>query len=104
MAAACAAASRKPDGVSVIAAAKTFSANAVAAAVAAGLCHVGENYVQEAEEKKAALAGLSVQWHFLGRLQGNKAAAVARLFDWVHSVDRLSIACRLSAARLEWHR
>ena len=55
MAAACAAASRKPDGVSVIAAAKTFSANAVAAAVAAGLCHVGENYVQEAEEKKAAL-------------------------------------------------
>ena len=100
VAAACAAASRKPDGVSVIATAKTFSANAVAAAVAAGLCHVGENYVQEAEEKKAALAGLSVQWHFLGRLQGNKAAAVARLFDWVHSVDRLSIACRLSAARL----
>ena len=53
VAAACAAASRKPDGVSVIAAAKTFSANAVAAAVAAGLCHVGENYVQRGGGKKS---------------------------------------------------
>ena len=100
VAAACEKAGRDVDSVSVIAVAKTFPIDAVAAAVAAGFRHIGENYVQEAEEKKAALADLSVQWHFLGRLQSNKAAAVARLFDWVHSVDRLSIARRLSAARL----
>lgn len=83
----------------LIAVAKTFPAEAVRAAAAAGVGDIGENYLQEAEEKIRACRDLPLTWHFIGRLQKNKTARIAQLFDWVHSVDRLSFAQRLSAAR-----
>lgn len=85
--------------VSVVAVAKTFPAAAVAEAAAAGLTHFGESYLQEAEQKIAACAELPLVWHFVGAIQGNKTTRIAALFDWVHGVDRLSTARRLSAAR-----
>lgn len=83
----------------LIAVAKTFAADAVRAAHIAGVTDIGENYLQEAEEKIRACADLPLVWHFIGRLQKNKLSRVAQQFDWVHSVDRLSFAERLAAAR-----
>ena len=83
----------------IIAVAKTFPAAAVRAAAAAGVTDIGENYLQEAEEKIAACADLALVWHFIGAVQKNKTARIARLFNWVHGVDRASVAARLSAAR-----
>ena len=91
----------RADVVTLIAVAKTFPAEAVRAAASAGAKHIGENYVQEAEEKIKACADLPLTWHFIGRMQKNKTARIAQLFDWVHSVDRLSFAERLSVARSE---
>lgn len=68
---------------------------------AAGVSDIGENYLQEALEKQAALADLKLTWHFIGALQGNKTRAVAEHFDWVHSVDRLRILRRLAEQRPE---
>lgn len=68
-------------------------------AAAAGQCAFGENYVQEGAEKVDALAGLGLEWHFIGPLQSNKTRLVANRFAWVHSIDRLKIAERLSAQR-----
>ena len=85
----------------LIAVSKTFDATAVRAAADAGIRDFGENYLQEAQTKIAACADLRLVWHFIGGLQSRKAAAVARHFDWVHSVDRLSIAEKLSTARGE---
>ena len=65
----------------------------------AGQRHFGENYVHEALEKMASLADLALCWHFIGRIQSNKTAAIARHFDWVHSVDRIGVLQRLSAQR-----
>ena len=96
---ACQAAGRRPEEVRLIAVAKTFAAEDARAAAAAGVLDIGENYMQEAAAKMEALAELPLTWHFVGRLQGNKAAAVARRFDWAHSVDSESLARRLSAAR-----
>ena len=96
---ACQAAGRRPEEVCLIAVAKTFAAENARAAAAAGVLDIGENYMQEAAAKMEALAELPLTWHFVGRLQGNKAAAVARRFDWAHSVDSESLARRLSAAR-----
>ena len=98
---ACLAAGRSAQSVSLLAVSKTFGPDAVRAAHAAGQCQFGENYVQEALDKMAALAGLRrhIQWHFIGPLQSNKTRAVAEHFDWVHSVDRLKIAQRLAEQR-----
>jgi pyridoxal phosphate enzyme (YggS family) len=78
---------------------KTFGADALRAAAAAGAVDFGENRVQEALPKVEALAALKLIWHFIGPLQSNKTAEVAANFAWVHSVDRLKIAERLSAQR-----
>jgi pyridoxal phosphate enzyme (YggS family) len=95
-----AAAARPPGSVRLLAVSKTFPAEAVREVHALGQRAFGENYVQEAVAKKAALADLvGVEWHLIGPLQSNKAAAVARCFDWVESVDRVRIANALSAAR-----
>ncbi|SDH46688.1 YggS family pyridoxal phosphate-dependent enzyme [Paraburkholderia phenazinium] len=94
-------ASREPRSVTLLAVSKTFPAEDVRAAHAAGQHAFGENYVQEAVTKIEALADLraSLEWHFIGPLQSNKTRPVAENFDWVHSVDRLKIAQRLAEQR-----
>jgi len=94
-------AGRDPHTVALLAVSKTFPAQDVRAAHAAGQRAFGENYVQESVEKIEALAELrtSLEWHFIGPLQSNKTRPVAERFDWVHSVDRLKIAQRLSEQR-----
>ncbi|WP_029001548.1 YggS family pyridoxal phosphate-dependent enzyme [Azohydromonas australica] len=103
IAAACAAAGRSTDGVTLLAVSKTFGAEDVREAHAAGQRAFGENYVQEALDKIAALADLraGLEWHLIGPLQSNKTRVVAESFDWVHSVDRLKVAERLSVQRPE---
>lgn len=90
---------RNPDEVHLLAVSKTQSAEAIRQAHAAGLRDFGENYVQEALEKQTALADLPLAWHFIGPIQSNKTKSIAEHFDWVHSVDRLKIAQRLSDQR-----
>ena len=99
--AACAAAGRPVHSVTLLAVSKTFGPDAVREAVAAGQRCFGENYVQEALDKIAALADVppALEWHLIGPLQSNKTRDVAAAFDWVHSVDRLKIALRLSEQR-----
>jgi PLP dependent protein len=98
---ACQLAGREPVSVGLICVSKTQPASAVQAAFEAGERHFGENYVQEALEKIQLLAGLRAQlhWHFIGPLQSNKSREVAEHFDWVHSVDSLKLAQRLSSQR-----
>ncbi|HEX3140719.1 MAG TPA: YggS family pyridoxal phosphate-dependent enzyme [Rhizobacter sp.] len=98
---ACAAAQRPVQSVTLLTVSKTFSADAVREAFDAGERCFGENYVQEGVDKIAALADLREQmtWHLIGPLQSNKTRTVAEQFDWVHSVDRLKIAERLSEQR-----
>ena len=91
-------AGRCAGSVRLVAVSKTRSAGDVRAAYAAGVTHFGENYVQEGVAKAEALADLGITWHFIGAIQSNKTRAIARHFAWVHSVDRLRIAHRLSAA------
>jgi PLP dependent protein len=94
-------AGRDPADVLLIAVSKTHSLNAVQSAHRAGLCHFGENRVEEADQKIADAASLlpsDVVWHMIGHIQSRKTDDVARLFTWVHSVDRLKIARRLSEA------
>lgn len=92
---------RAPGEVALLAVSKTFSAQAVREAHGAGQRAFGESYVQEAVDKLAALDDLraGTEWHFIGPLQSNKARLVAAHFDWVHSIDRLKIAQRLSDLR-----
>ena len=99
VAAACATAGRDADSVTLLAVSKTWPAAAVGEAAAAGQCDFGENYMQEALAKMAALGDTNLVWHFIGPLQSNKTRAVAEHFSWAHSVDRLKIAERLSAQR-----
>lgn len=101
IAAACAGAQRDVQSVTLLAVSKTFGAQAVREALAAGQHRFGENYVQEALEKMAVLADVRarLEWHLIGPLQSNKTRAVAEHFDWVHTVDRLKIAQRLSDQR-----
>ena len=99
MAQACGKAGRSPDSVALLAVSKTFGAEAVVQAHAAGQTAFGENYIQEAVEKITALAHLPLQWHCIGPIQSNKTRLVAEHFDWVHTVDRLKIAQRLSEQR-----
>jgi len=99
MAAACQSAGRAPDAVGLLAVSKTFGAEAVAAAYAAGQSAFGENYIQEAVQKITQLRHLPLQWHCIGPVQSNKTRLVAENFDWVQSVDRLKIAERLNEQR-----
>ena len=100
IAAAARAAGRAPGEVRLLAVSKTFPAASVRALHGLGQRAFGENYVQEAAEKRAALDDLGdIAWHLIGPLQGNKARLAAALFDWVESVDRLKLAERLAAAR-----
>jgi PLP dependent protein len=96
---ACAAAQRPVQSVTLLAVSKTFDAQAVREAFDAGQRAFGENYVQEALAKIERLSDLQIEWHLIGPLQSNKTRVVAEAFDWVHSVDRLKIAQRLSEQR-----
>lgn len=99
--AACKAAGRPESAARLLAVSKTFDAEAVRLAHAAGQLCFGENYLQEALDKQAALADLSLEWHFIGPVQSNKTRSLAECFDWVHGVERLKIAQRLSDQRPE---
>lgn len=90
---------RDPASVTLMAVSKTRPAQAVREAHAVGLDQFGENYLQEALDKQAQLADLPLSWHFIGPIQSNKTRPIAEHFDWVHSVDRLKIAQRLSEQR-----
>ncbi|HBO1684974.1 TPA: YggS family pyridoxal phosphate-dependent enzyme [Pseudomonas aeruginosa] len=93
------AAGRDPATVGLLAVSKAKPAAAVREAHAAGLRDFGENYLQEALGKQAELADLPLNWHFIGPIQSNKTRPIAEHFQWVHSVDRLKIAQRLSEQR-----
>jgi hypothetical protein len=90
---------RDPRGVSLLAVSKTYDHNAVRQVARTGQRDFGENYLQEALDKQRALADLDLVWHFIGPIQSNKTRRIAENFAWVHSVDRLSIAERLSEQR-----
>lgn len=92
---------RLPTAVSLLAVSKTWPVADVRVAAQAGQKAFGENYVQEGIDKISALAALKLEWHFIGPLQSNKSRQVAEAFNWVHSVDRLKIAQRLSGQRPE---
>src|SRR6218665_169693 len=100
---ACMAAGRAPASGGLLAVAKTFNAPAEAQGGGGGRGAFGENYIQEGVDKilalRAALPDAALQWHCIGPVQSNKTRLVAEHFDWVHSVDRLKIAQRLSAQR-----
>ncbi|MES2117794.1 MAG: YggS family pyridoxal phosphate-dependent enzyme [Pseudomonadota bacterium] len=93
----------QPGAVQLLAVSKTFGPEAVLEAVRAGQLAFGENYLQEALDKMAAVAagapGTALAWHFIGPIQSNKTRPIAEHFDWVHTVDRLKIAQRLSEQR-----
>ncbi|MBT2340187.1 MULTISPECIES: YggS family pyridoxal phosphate-dependent enzyme [Pseudomonas] len=93
------AAQRSAHSVQLLAVSKTKPVQALREAYAAGLRDFGENYLQEALSKQAELTDLPLTWHFIGPIQSNKTRAIAEHFDWVHSVDRLKIAQRLSEQR-----
>jgi len=113
IAAAAAQCGRNAHSVTIVAASKSQPLTAIEAAARAGIAHFGESYLQEALHKlaeaarnapatgsrTAAEASPSLTWHFIGQLQANKTRAIAEHFDWVHSVDRLRLAQRLSAQR-----
>ncbi|GAA3996479.1 YggS family pyridoxal phosphate-dependent enzyme [Comamonas faecalis] len=105
IAAACAQAGRSADSVALLAVSKTFGADAVLQAAQAGQRAFGENYIQEAADKMAQLRALApalaaqLQWHCIGPIQSNKTRLVAAHFDWVHTMDRLKTAQRLSDQR-----
>lgn len=90
---------RHAGDVHLLAVSKTFDADAVRQAHAAGQTAFGENYIQEAVDKIQALQHLPLEWHCIGPIQSNKSRLVAEHFDWVHTVDRLKIAQRLSEQR-----
>ncbi|MFO2462052.1 YggS family pyridoxal phosphate-dependent enzyme [Pseudomonas sp. 15FMM2] len=90
---------RDETSVQLLAVSKTKPAQAVREAYAAGMRDFGENYLQEALGKQVELADLPLCWHFIGPIQSNKTRAIAENFAWVHSVDRLKIAQRLSEQR-----
>lgn len=92
---------RTPGSVSLLAVSKTKPASAVMAAYAAGQRAFGENHLQDALTKLDAVECPDMQWHFIGPLQSNKSRTVAERFDWVHTIDRMKIARRLSEQRPE---
>ena len=96
---ACQACARPLGTVTLLAVSKTFDAQAVRQAYAAGQTAFGENYIQEAVDKMAVLRELPLQWHCIGPIQSNKTRLVATHFDWAHTVDRLKTAQRLNDQR-----
>ena len=99
LAKAAAEAGRSPDHIRLLAVSKTKPVEAILEAAAAGQRDFGENFVQEGLTKIEAAARTDLTWHFIGHLQSNKTRAVAGHFDWVHTIDRLKIARRLSEQR-----
>ena len=95
---ACRRSGRRPDEVRLVAVSKTVPVERIREAYESGLREFGENRVQEAEAKRAALSDLSVAWHLMGHLQTNKARLARELFHWVHSVDSLRVAQKLDQA------
>jgi pyridoxal phosphate enzyme (YggS family) len=93
------AAGRDPASVTLVAVTKAKTAESVRLAATAGVTDFGENYLQEALAKMDRLADLRLQWHFIGTIQSNKTRSIAERFDWVHGVDRLNVARRLSEQR-----
>ena len=90
----------RPEGcVQLLAVSKTKASSDIAALYRLGQRHFAENYLQEALQKQQALASFNITWHFIGPIQSNKTKAIAQNFNWVHSVDRLKIAERLSEQR-----
>lgn len=92
-------AGRPADEISLLAVSKTFAPDVIREAYLAGQTRFAENYVQEALDKIAALRDIPIEWHYIGPIQSNKTRAIAENFTWVHSVDRLKIAERLSGQR-----
>lgn len=92
-------AGRDPASVTLVAVSKSKPAEAIRIAAMAGVTDFGENYLQEALAKQDQLGELPLTWHFIGGLQSNKTRAVAERFEWVHSIDRFSVARRLSEQR-----
>ena len=90
---------RDVTSIHLLAVSKTKPAAALREAYAAGIRDFGENYLQEARAKQVELADLPLSWHFIGPIQSNKTREIAEHFSWVHSVDRLKIAQRLSEQR-----
>jgi pyridoxal phosphate enzyme (YggS family) len=93
------AAGRDPATVTLVAVTKAQTAETIRSAATAGVTDFGENYLQEALGKMDQLIDLKLRWHFIGAIQSNKTRAIAERFDWVHSIDRPSIARRLSEQR-----
>jgi pyridoxal phosphate enzyme (YggS family) len=96
---AAASAGRSPESVTLVAISKQQPAEAIVAAHRAGITHFGESYAQEALPKMTALSSLPITWHYVGKLQANKTRQIAERFAWVHTLDRLKIAQRLSEQR-----
>jgi hypothetical protein len=90
---------RKPGSVQLLAVSKTKTAKDIAAAYQAGQRHFGESYCQEAIKKQQGLGAYDITWHFIGPVQSNKTKALAMHFSWIHSIDSLKIAKRLSDQR-----
>lgn len=99
IATACRESGRDPAGLTLLAVSKTRHSDELREMADLGLRCFGENYLQEALEKIEALRDLALEWHFIGPIQSNKTRPLAEHFDWVHSVDRLKIARRLSEQR-----
>jgi PLP dependent protein len=93
------AAGRDPASVTLVAVTKSKPAESLRAAATAGVTDFGENYLQEAVSKMDQLGSVAAHWHFIGAVQSNKTRAIAERFEWVHSIDRLSVARRLSEQR-----
>jgi len=93
------AAERDPAAITLLAVSKTFDSTRIEEAWHAGQRAFGESYVQEALQKKALLAHLPLEWHFIGPIQSNKTRSIAEEFDWVHGVEREKIARRLNDSR-----
>lgn len=90
---------RDKNEIQLLAVSKARSVSDIKAAMSCGQRHFGENYLQEAQAKIAVLSDQAICWHYIGPIQSNKTRAIANSFDWVHSVDRLKIAHRLSEQR-----
>ena len=98
---ACSRAGRSPDTVRLVGVTKTVDVGRVREGVSAGIAVLGENYVQEARQKREALSDVQVEWHFIGHLQSNKAKVAVECFDWIHTVDREKLARELDRQALK---
>lgn len=101
---AAAAAGRAGGGIRLVAVSKTFPPEAIRQAIAAGVSDIGENYIQEARDKFEALQGTAVKWHFIGRLQTNKAKQAVRMFDLIHTLDSYKLALELDRCARRLHK